>query len=142
MKTKLPVRKEDSSWEMLLSKKLESANKYNNWHWATRKKDKDAWQWFLKSNNICNGFRAHVQNNKAKVRLTIISERKRLCDTDNLYGGNLKGLLDALKREQFIYDDSPEYLELKVEQIISKEEKTLLYFNLAHDIKDVEEAGI
>jgi hypothetical protein len=60
-----------------------------------------------------------------KYRLVIISIRKRLLDPDNLIGG-CKHLIDALIEENFIFDDSPEYITLKVEQVTGKEDRTII----------------
>ena len=49
----------------------------------------------------------------------IISYRKRLLDKDNLYTG-CKSLIDACVMEGLIFDDSPDYVDLKVEQYKSK----------------------
>ena len=64
-------------------------------------------------------------NHKHKFKLQIISYRKKLLDKDNLYGG-CKGLIDALISEGFIFDDSPEYIDLTVEQHIAKEYQTVI----------------
>ena len=45
---------------------------------------------------------------------------------DNLWGG-LKQFIDAMTTENFIWDDNPEYLDVKeVKQFKSKEEKIIV----------------
>ena len=62
-----------------------------------------------------------------KFDLIIHSFRKKLLDFDNLVGG-CKHLIDALIDERFIFDDSPKYLTLTVEQFVGgKEYSTAIY---------------
>jgi Holliday junction resolvase RusA-like endonuclease len=57
----------------------------------------------------------HVREKRVKeVRIT--SYRKKLLDADNLTGG-AKIHVDALKSLGMIYDDSPAWIELHVEQV-------------------------
>ena len=60
-----------------------------------------------------------------KYTLKIISYRKRKLDKDNLYTG-IKSLLDSCVEEKLIWDDSPDYVDLKVEQYKAKEEHTMI----------------
>ena len=60
-----------------------------------------------------------------KYTLLIISYRKRKLDKDNLYTG-CKSLIDACVQEDLIFDDSPDYVDLKVEQYTAKEEHTMV----------------
>ena len=57
--------------------------------------------------------------------LEIVSYRKRYLDFDNLVGGSVKQLLDAMIDEQFIWDDSPKYLDLRVKQVLNRERPNL-----------------
>jgi hypothetical protein len=50
-----------------------------------------------------------------RIRVSIVSYRKRLCDADNLAGG-AKILLDSLVQKSIIPDDSPEYIDYQIEQ--------------------------
>jgi len=50
---------------------------------------------------------------RCPVRLTIISRRVRLIDPDNF---TTKFLIDALRHEKLIADDSPEHIVLEVRQ--------------------------
>jgi hypothetical protein len=47
-----------------------------------------------------------VQRSQRRVRVTITSFRKRLCDRQSLYGGSAKGLLDIIVRMGWINDDT------------------------------------
>ena len=62
---------------------------------------------------------------KKKYAISIVSIRKKKLDYDNLIGG-CKHLIDALIDEQFIFDDSPDYLDLKVEQVVSNDYQTII----------------
>lgn len=59
-----------------------------------------------------------------KKRVVVITlYRKKLQDPDNLVG-SVKPLVDALKKAWLIYDDSPEWLTLRVHQAKCEEQKT------------------
>ena len=60
-----------------------------------------------------------------KYKLVILSYRKKKLDYDNLIGG-CKHLIDALIEEGFIFDDSPDYIDLNIEQYIAKEYQTII----------------
>ena len=67
-----------------------------------------------------------LSKEKEKYIIMIISYRKRLLDKDNLYGGSCKQLIDAMVDEGLIHDDSPSYVDLKVEQFKAKEDHTMV----------------
>ena len=60
-----------------------------------------------------------------KYKICILSYRKKKLDYDNLVGG-CKGLIDALIDEEFIFDDSPDYIDLHVEQHITNRYLTII----------------
>ena len=102
--------------------KIKSLNITSRMHWAAKKRDKQMYALLVRHQMRR---RKIPPAKKTKHTLTIISYRKRLLDKDNLYGG-CKQLIDAMCDEKLIYDDSPEYLDLKVEQYKSKEETTMI----------------
>ena len=93
--------------------KVESRNKLDRQHWAVKRKSKQIWALFVRNQMKLNKIKKAETGEKFK--LTIISYRKKLLDYDNLVGG-VKGLLDACIDEELIWEDSPKYLNLKVEQ--------------------------
>ena len=62
---------------------------------------------------------------EAKMRVTVTIEHARLYDADNAISG-CKPLLDSLTRLVLIRDDSPEWIELHVEQVKSRENQTTI----------------
>lgn len=58
-----------------------------------------------------------------RVRVSVISFRKRLCDPDNLCP---KYFIDCLRYAAIIRDDRPQDIELSVSQEKSKDEKTTI----------------
>jgi len=52
----------------------------------------------------------------SRIGVRIISLRTRLLDQDNLTRG-CKGLLDGLRYARAIPDDSPDFIDLEVEQV-------------------------
>ena len=103
--------------------KIKSLNVLNREHWAVKRRSKQEYQIFIR--NQMRLKKIGNCNHKQKFKLQIISYRKKLLDKDNLYGG-CKGLIDALISEGFIFDDSPEYIDLTVEQHKAKEYQTVI----------------
>ena len=93
--------------------KIESRNVLDRKHWAVKRESKKIFGLFVR--NQMRLKKIKKAGTGQKFKLTIISYRKRLLDLDNLYGG-VKQLLDACIDEELIWDDSPKYLDLKVEQ--------------------------
>jgi Holliday junction resolvase RusA-like endonuclease len=54
------------------------------------------------------------EENTGRVLVSVVSFRRRLCDTDNLCA---KWLIDCLRYVGLIRDDSPEYVTIKVSQV-------------------------
>jgi len=85
-----------------------SLNVWMRWHWAKRKKLSQQWEWDLVALKPLPYF-----TSKAKVKITLM--HSRFYDKDNAYGA-CKVLVDAMKKQRMIVDDSAEWLELTVEQ--------------------------
>ena len=102
--------------------RIKSRNVLDREHWAVKRRDKKEYALLIRNQMKLNKI---PDAEPKKYRLVIISIRKRLLDLDNLIGG-CKHLIDALIEENFIFDDCPEYLSLKVEQVIGKEYKTII----------------
>jgi len=90
-----------------------SLNKTQRMHWARRRKMNMAWMLLVRSQ-----MPEFVLHPFVKVRCRITLAHSRAFDTDNLYGA-CKPLIDALRHWKLIFDDTPEYLDLKVEQVKS-----------------------
>ena len=108
---------------LTLPMKVESRNVLDRKHWAVKRESKKIWALFVR--NQMRLKKIKKAGTGQKFKLTIISYRKRLLDLDNLYGG-VKQLLDACIDEELIWEDSPKYLDLKVEQYTSKKEETII----------------
>ena len=108
---------------LVLNNKVESRNILDRQHWAVKRKSKQIWALFVRNQMKLN----KIKKAKAgeKFKLTIVSYRKKLLDYDNLVGG-IKGLLDACIDEELIWEDSPKYLDLVVEQYTSKKYETII----------------
>lgn len=90
-----------------------SLNKLLRMHWAKRRR-------------LCDDVQAEItamhglplpSRRRVAKSVRIMSYRKRLLDKDNLTGG-AKPIVDALKLCGFIWDDSPEWIELHVDQAV------------------------
>ena len=102
--------------------RVKSRNVLDRQHWAIKRKDKKEYALLIRNQMRLNKI---PLADKKKYRLVIISFRKKKLDYDNLIGG-CKHLIDALIDEKFIYDDSPDYIDLIVEQIMGNEYKTII----------------
>ena len=108
---------------LVLNNKIESRNVLDRQHWAVKRKSKGIWALFVRNQMKLNKIREAKEGERFK--LSIISYRRKLLDKDNLYGG-VKGLLDACIEENLIWDDSPKYLDLDVDQYTSKKYETII----------------
>jgi hypothetical protein len=110
---------EDSNSELdiiTLPLKIESRNVLDRQHWAKKKRSKQEFALFIRNQMR---LRRIPPCDCATYKVSILSLRKKQLDYDNLVGG-CKQLIDALIDEKFIYDDSPDYLEIKFSQTIVK----------------------
>lgn len=87
-----------------------SLNKVLRMHWRARKQLNDAWIMLVRSEMPEIYLKPIV-----KMRCTVVLAHSRHFDYDNAFGA-VKPLIDALKRWALIFDDSPEYLDLEVQQ--------------------------
>ena len=104
-------------------KKIPSCNQIIRNHWSVNRRNKQ--EWCLLVRNQMRLKKVKKATEKDKYVLMIISYRKRLLDKDNLYTG-CKSLLDACVMEELIYDDAPDYVDLKAEQYKAKEDHTMI----------------
>lgn len=87
-----------------------SPNKVLGKHWRTVAKEKEKWILWVRAKRPMIYLKPVV-----KMRLSIILAHSRAYDHDNAFAA-VKPVIDALKRWQLIFDDSPEYLDLEVVQ--------------------------
>lgn len=100
-----------------------SLNTFNGRHWTRYHKLAKKWRTLVM-----------VAKAEAKVFGDPLLEKSRICierygarmlDSDNLHGG-AKAVIDSLKRNGLIVDDSPDNITLRVEQHIGRERKTVI----------------
>ena len=77
-------------------------------HWAQRRKDKESWR-----EHVQRACGQRKRRFTGRVRLSILVYRQRLQDPDNAYA-SVKNLLDALRNEGWLANDSPGLLSLNV----------------------------
>lgn len=106
--------------KIMVPYKIESLNVIIRKHWSYRSREKKTWMDLI---HMLGGKKIYKDIPYTKV--TILSKRKRLLDKDNCYGG-AKLVIDAIKELGLIEDDSLDKIELKVEQVKSKDEETLI----------------
>ena len=87
-----------------------SNNKAQRMHWTKRMKAKEEIFWLIKE---AIGGRWHGKPyEEAKVHCDIYLSTNRAYDRDNFWGGSGKWILDLLKHEGIIFDDSHQYVVL------------------------------
>ena len=109
-----------------LPMKILSRNVLDRQHWAVKRKEKQHWCLLVRNQMRLNKVR--FTEEKEKHSIEIISYRSRKLDYDNLVGG-CKYLIDALIDEKMIYDDAPDYLDIKISQQIDKKQRTVVKIN-------------
>lgn len=93
-------------------------------HWSKRREERNSWVPEIivaQSPESLEWMRLWARKNrKVKVKITIY--HKRLFDPDNLYG-SVKYILDVMQMLEFLKDDSPRWMKLKVYQRLVKKPK-------------------
>lgn len=87
-----------------------SLNRTLRMHWAARRKLNGVWLMWVRLRRPAIYLKPMV-----KMNCSITLYHSRLYDKDNLYGA-VKPVVDGLNALHLIYDDSPEYLQLTVDQ--------------------------
>src|SRR5262245_50768685 len=85
-----------------------SANKMLRSHWGVWRDDKKSWRKHIRRR--CG---RRKRRRRKKVRLSIVVYRQRRQDPDNAHA-SVKTLLDALVKEGWLANDSPELLSYDV----------------------------
>lgn len=108
-----------ASWELVLDKRIASANTYtvnsgaSRWRYA---KERDEWCLLVRVAMRAQGKHHIAKPSRRRVTITrVYAGRCQEIDRDNLFAG-CKALVDALVREGAVHDDAREWLELHVEQ--------------------------
>lgn len=104
-----------------------SGNTLLRMHWSKRSKLNKYWRHQVWERLVLE-LRPWIHREPGcKMRVTITRIATRTLDKDNLYAG-VKPLVDALKHNRLIDDDSPEHVELEVLQEIArgKPERTVI----------------
>jgi hypothetical protein len=122
------------------NKPLISVNKLLRSHWSVRHRLKEEWRELIGNAILLQGNKAKeyliCEPSKRRVRI-VVYKKGTLFDVDNLYAA-CKVIIDAMKCKTnefgmksygLIYDDSAQYLDLKIEQVKAKENKIIIEIN-------------
>lgn len=101
-----------------------STNTLERMHWAVKKRHRStmAWQIVAGAADAGNPLPPIIMappDVRMRVKITIY--RARRFDPDNVRGGTVKIILDAMRDLQLLKNDSPRWLELEVEQRLEKD---------------------
>ena len=105
-----------------------SLNVFMRLHWSKRLADKKDWAnylWHLVDQRKRKRLIQAAALNQ-KMRVSVHVQHPRLFDEDNLHGGGMKPLFDALKQCGYIHDDSPRFVERNVTQVQHRERRTVV----------------
>ena len=95
---------------------LPSLNKLLNMHWAKRMRLNETYIWEIITTI---GRKKELIKKKRTVKIMVYHKTRRF-DEDNLHGA-IKGIIDALRKTDWIYNDSPRWLKLDLSQAIDHE---------------------
>ena len=94
-----------------------SPNRVLGHHWSVKAGEKDKWVLLIRSAFLPSG----ACREKVRVAITVWNTVAR--DSDNLHA-SVKPVLDALKHWHLVRDDSPEWIDLDVQQeLCSRKDK-------------------
>lgn len=102
-----PQDAENASLVLSLPFSTPSQNELNRWHWSRRTKLRNECQLIMRGQARRQGYGQLAPASRTRMILTRFG--KRSLDYDNLVAG-CKPVVDALKREGLIEDDSPRCL--------------------------------
>ena len=99
-----------------------SNNKAQRMHWSKRQKAAEDVHWLVKQQLLkileAKGYWPCYP--KASIRFKVYLSTARAFDPDNFFGGSGKWIIDALKKEGIIVDDSHKHVKLSVEFHVDK----------------------
>lgn len=108
---------------------IPSLNKTLGGHWSRQLKHRRRWQWLTRAAVL--RAQIYVPPKWATARIRIERYGARILDADNVRGG-AKALIDALKYEEIIADDSPAHIGVpEICQFVSKDRRTIVYVEAA-----------
>tara|TARA_R110000823_G_scaffold187859_2_gene320004 strand:+ start:219 stop:584 length:366 start_codon:yes stop_codon:yes gene_type:complete len=109
---------------MIIPITIKSRNVLDKMHWAKKSMLKKEYALLIRNQMRLNPIYEEAEEGR-RYTLEIVSYRKRLLDYDNLVGGSIKQLLDAMTSENFIWDDAPKYIDLRVKQVLNSDRPTI-----------------
>lgn len=94
-----------------------SLNRLFGHHWTHRHQKRQHWQWLVRAARL--KAKVFLAEPLPRAKVTITRHGRRICDPDNLIGGQ-KMLIDSLVREGILENDTPDHIELVVKQVKTK----------------------
>jgi len=105
---------------MTIEEPIHSGNIILRSHWAVWGRLRKAYEWMIIAALADAGLQMPADPPQHKMRVRITSYRARFLDPDRLYAGATI-LVDALRKTRLIKNDSPRWLDLRVDQEIDSE---------------------
>ena len=114
---------------LIIDEPTPSLNRLLGQHWTKNRKHRHHWHWLVKRALLRSSITIPPKWPKAKIRIERYGAR--ILDADNFRGGT-KALIDALKLEEVIVDDTPEVIgEPELRQFAGKTRQTRVYVEAA-----------
>lgn len=96
-----------------------SQNELDRWHWTKKRKLRDQCRLLIASQMRIAGIAPDAPPQEKRA-VQVIRQGRKTLDYGNLVGG-FKPILDALRLEYLLYDDSPQWVEDKYTQVLSRQ---------------------
>lgn len=114
-----------------------SLNRTKGQHWIRYRKLRKRWDWLIGAAMLEGGI---VPKRFALASVHILRQTSRLCDPDSLVGCH-KCVIDSLRANSLIEDDSPDHIDLTVDQRIGRPSRTIITIRKGLGIVDRHENG-
>lgn len=115
------------SWVIKIEAPTPSLNEWQRMHWREQYRLKETFRWLLAS---ALNKQPKIPNACGRRKLVIERHGKKAMDLDNLAAG-CKALIDCVKEQRLIQDDSPAHCDLEFRQVVRKKDgpHTVLYLS-------------
>jgi hypothetical protein len=104
-----------------LVKEIKSLNEFKGVHWASKKnkshwRERKEWATWLRADTGLGLPKPHGNRTRKVVITRCLGPRQRRFDDENLLGGSVKALCDALRDLGWLKDDTPKWRILEVNE--------------------------
>jgi len=133
--SRLPLSKRYPPMELVIPRVPVTANAAAQMHWAARGREREAWSMEIRAQTTPGPWFYAKREDSEKLRAAVEIEvtRKRRQDPDNAVA-SVKRLVDALKGQGWLVDDSSAWLDLKVTEVVGKVPRTVIRWRILETV--------